>query len=259
MRHFTVFLAKAGLAFNNYDSFIKMGMFFQVWFQNRRAKLRREEKTKARPGRREKSQVEKTSVTLKILEVFDRDLTPSEDNTVVMSDEPSSPILENNEQPSLSSNSFSIESILSRKDPPQTKKQPALSENIGKSFRIEQLLDTARENQNKANEDNCNSLDPSAVTTTTSNETSNSESSGPEKEKSQDNRKDKSYEVSTTLAPFYVPLARHCGSHQSFPERYLHTEPMSSLDAEVFENFRSSSILRLRTKAEEHLRQLRVS
>lgn len=255
MRH----LAKAGLAFYNYDSFIKMGMFFQVWFQNRRAKLRREEKTKARPGRREKSQVEKTSVTLKILEVFDRDLTPSEDNTVDMSDEPSSPILENNEQPSLSSNSFSIESILSRKDPPQTKKQPALSENLGKSFRIEQLLDTARENQSKANEDNCNSLEPSAVTTTTSNETSNSESSGPEKEKSQDNRKDKSYEVSTTLAPFYVPLARHCGSHQSFPERYLHTEPMSPLDTEVFENFRSSSILRLRTKAEEHLRQLRVS
>lgn len=70
---------------------------FQVWFQNRRAKLRREEKTKARPGRREKSEVEKTAVTLKILEVFDRASEKNSEET----DPPSPPSVENNAQPSL--------------------------------------------------------------------------------------------------------------------------------------------------------------
>ena len=38
-------------------------MSWQVWFQNRRAKQRREEKTKARPGRREKREVSKVDLT----------------------------------------------------------------------------------------------------------------------------------------------------------------------------------------------------
>lgn len=238
---------------------------FQVWFQNRRAKLRREEKTKARPGRREKSQVEKTSVTLKILEVFDRDLT-SENNTEETNQTPSPPIVENNEQPSLSSNSlFSIESILSRNDLPPIEKQASVAENIGKSFRIEQLLEETGQDPDKVNKNSSvySSVEPALSTTTTSkstaNKSDNSESRGPEKEKLQNNAKDTSNEISTTLAPFYVPLARHCGSYQSLPERYIpHTEP-NSYSVEMFENFRSSSILRLRTKAEEHLKQLRVS
>lgn len=232
----------------------------QVWFQNRRAKLRREEKTKARPGRREKSQVEKTAVTLKILEVFDRELI-SQSNTEETHQAPSPPIVENNElQPSLSSNSFSIESILSRKDPPQTEKQVTVSENVGQSFRIEHLLDAKRENKNKVNK-NSSEEQFAPVTTTASRstvyKTTTSESTRPEKDQVQNYAKDN--EISTRLAPFYVPLARHCGSYQSYPERYVHTEPVSSRSVEMFENFRSSSISRLRTKAEEHLKQLQVS
>lgn len=214
--------------------------------------------------------MEKTAVTLKILEVFDRGLT-SENN----SDEtepPSPPSVENNEQPSLSSNAFSIESILSRKDPPQphtAEKQASVSQNIGKSFRIEQLINATKDMEDKMNTNkNCpstRSMEPACVTTTLSNtnlcKTASHERRELEKEKAQsDTKNTSSAETATVLAPFYVPMARHCGSYQSLPERHVpHTETASPYNVEMFENFRSSSILRLRTKAEEHLKQLRVS
>ncbi|KAL9956386.1 hypothetical protein ACROYT_G037853 [Oculina patagonica] len=236
----------------------------QVWFQNRRAKLRREEKTKARPGRREKSEVEKSAVTLKILEVFDR----TSENNSEETDPPSPTSVENTAQPTLSSNSFSIESILSRKDPPHphTEKQATVSQNIGKSFRIEQLIDATKEMQDKVTDKNgcaTRSRDPTRVTTTlsdtTSCKTTISERRESQKEKVHCDTNDILSEKGTVLAPFYVPMARHCGSYQSIPERYVHTEHVSPYNAEMFENFRSSSISRLRTKAEEHLKQLRVS
>ncbi|XP_068761925.1 retinal homeobox protein Rx1-like isoform X2 [Montipora capricornis] len=243
----------------------------QVWFQNRRAKLRREEKTKARPGRREKSQVEKSSVTLKILEVFDRNLSESQEDTEETNNDesPSSLIVGNNEQYSLSTNSFSIESILARKDPPLSEKQPPVSaENIGRSFRIDQLLDEASggEKENNAKEGKCSPSKPTFVATTSlntpprrDNKTANSESRELENEGLNIKEKEETHKVTENLAPFYVPLARHHNTFQNHPERYQPTEGMPSWSTEVFENFRSSSILRLRTKAEEHLKQLRTS
>ena len=241
---------------------------FQVWFQNRRAKLRREEKTKARPGRREKSEVEKTAVTLKILEVFDRDLTP-ENSSEETEQPPSPPSVANNAQPLHSSTSFSIESILSRKDPPtQIEKQTTVSQNNGnKSFRIEQLIDATKDMQDKlksnTNSSASRSIEPSSVTTTLSKPISSNTPRSEKKDSQKDQRDSNniSREKGSMLAPFYVPTPRHCGTlFQSVaPERYAHTETLPPYNVEVFENFRSSSIMRLRTKAEEHLKQLRVS
>lgn len=225
--------------------------------------MRREEKTKARPGRREKSQVEKTAVTLKLLEVFDRELTSGRNKKETI--QASSPATEeNDEESSLPSNSFSIESILSRKDPPQTERKATVSaENVGQSFRIEQLLDSNREKQKRVNNDS--SDESSCGTTAVSNsivyKVANSESTCPERTADvQENAKEISSEVSTRLAPFYVPLAKHtCSAYQIFRESHVSSKAMLSQKDEMFENFRSSSILRLRTKAEEHLKQLQVS
>lgn len=228
--------------------------------------MRREEKTKARPGRREKSEVERSAVTLKILEVFDKELT-SENNSEVT--EPlSPPSVENNAQPSLSSHSFSIESILSRKDPPnpQTEKHPTASQNIGKSFRIEQLIDATKAMQDRVTDKKGSStrpVRPASITTTLTNtnlnKATNSKERETENEKIQCDTTNICAEKATVLAPFYVPMARHCGSYQSLPERYVHAENVPPYNTEMFETFRSSSILRLRTKAEEHVKQLRVS
>lgn len=206
-------------------------------------------------------------MTLKILEVFDRELT-SENNSEET--EPASPpSVENNAQPSLSSHSFSIESILSRKDPPQpqAEKQTTVSQNIGKSFRIEQLIDATKALQDKVTDKkgSCTrSVEPASVTTTFKTNTNLNKASNPkgrekEKEKVQGDTSNFCAEKVTVLAPFYVPMARHCGSYQSLPKRYIHTDNVSPYNTEMFEDFRSSSISRLRTKAEEHLKQLRVS
>ena len=206
-------------------------------------------------------------MTLKILEVFDRELT-SENNSEET--EPlSPPSVENNAQPSLSSHSFSIESILSRKDPPhpQTEKHTTVSQNIGKGFRIEQLINATKAMQDRVTDKNgspTRPVKPASVTTNLTNTNLNiatsPQESEREKEKIQGDTTKICAEKATVLAPFYVPLARHCGSHQSLPERYVPTENVSSpYSTEMFENFRSSSISRLRTKAEEHLKQLRVS
>lgn len=204
-------------------------------------------------------------MTLKILEVFDRELTSG--NNSEETEPLSPPIVENNAQPSLSSHSFSIESILSRKDPPhpQTEKHTTVSQNIGKGFRIEQLINATKVMQDRVTEKNGSStrpVNPASVTTTLTNTTLNTAANpkGREREKENEIQGDTTKlcaEKATVLAPFYVPMARHCGSYQSLPERYVHTENVTS--PEMFENFRSSSILRLRTKAEEHLKQLRVS
>lgn len=206
-------------------------------------------------------------MTLKILEVFDRELT-SENNSEET--EPASPpSVENNAQSSLSSHSFSIESILSRKDPPQpqAEKQTTVSQNIGKSFRIEQLIDATKALQDKVTDKkgSCTrSVEPASVTTTFKTNTNLNKASNPkgrekEKEKVQGDTSNFCAEKVTVLAPFYVPMARHCGSYQSLPKRYIHTDNVSPYNTEMFEDFRSSSISRLRTKAEEHLKQLRVS
>lgn len=200
-------------------------------------------------------------MTLKILEVFDR----TSENNSEETEPPSPPSVENNVQPSLSSNSFSIESILSRKDPPHphTEKQATVSQSIGKSFRIEQLIDATKEMQDKVTGSATRSKEPACVTTTLSNTTScktaSPERRESEKEKVNYDTNDIPSGKPTVLAPFYVPLARHCGSYQSIPERYVRTENVPAYNSEMFENFRSSSILRLRTKAEEHLKQFRVS
>lgn len=205
-------------------------------------------------------------MTLKILEVFDRELT-SENNSEEI-EPPSPPSVENNAQPSVSSHSFSIESILSRKDTPhpQTEKQTTASQNIGKNFRIEQLIDVNKAMQDKVTDKKGSSTrsgKPAYVTTTLTNTNFNKttipERRESEKEKFQGDTTNICAEKATVLAPFYIPMARHCGSYQSVPERYVRTENVSPYNTEMFENFRSSSILRLRTKAEEHLKQLRVS
>lgn len=224
-----------------------------------------EEKRRLRPDQAEekKSQVEKTAVTLKLLEVFDRELTSGRNKKETI--QASSPATEeNDEESSLPSNSFSIESILSRKDPPQTERKATLSaENVGQSFRIEQLLDSNREKQKRVNNDS--SDESSCGTTAVSNsivyKVANSESTCPERTADvQENAKEISSEVSTRLAPFYVPLAKHtCSAYQIFRESHVSSKAMLSQKDEMFENFRSSSILRLRTKAEEHLKQLQVS
>ena len=206
-------------------------------------------------------------MTLKILEVFDREMT-SENNSEET--EPlSPPSVENNAQPSLSTHSFSIESILSRKDPPhpQTEKHTTVSQNIGKGFRIEQLINATKAMQERVTDNRGSStrpVKPASVKTTYTTNTdlniaTNHKGREREKEKIQGDTSKLCAEKATVLAPFYVPMARHCGSHQSLPERYVHTENVSPYSTEMFENFRSSSILRLRTKAEEHLKQLRVS
>lgn len=239
----------------------------QVWFQNRRAKLRREEKTKARPGRREKSEVEKTAVALKILEVFDRDLTP-ENSSEEIDQPPTPPSVDNNTQPLPSSSTFSIESILSRKDPPaQLEKQTTVSQSYNKSFRIEELIDVTNDLQDRL-KNNTNRSAPSAVESFNAMATlSNTTSSITISSEREDSAKDKrtanniSSEKDTLLAPFYVPTPRHCatGFQSVALEKYIHPETLPPHNAEVFENFRSSSIMRLRTRAEEHLKQLRVS
>ena len=205
-------------------------------------------------------------MTLKILEVFDRELTSE---NISEETEPLSPLsVENNAQPSLSSHSFSIESILSRKDPPhpQTEKHATVSQNMGKGFRIEELINATKAMQDRVTDKRGSSprpVKPASVTTTLTNTdlniATNPKEREREKEKIQGDTSKICTEKATVLAPFYVPMARHCGSHQSLPERYVHTENVSPYSAEMFENFRSSSILRLRTKAEEHLKQLRVS
>ena len=202
-------------------------------------------------------------MTLKILEVFDRENNSEE------TEPPSPPSVENNAQPSLSSHSFSIESILSRKDPPhpQTEKQNTVSQNFGKSFRIEQLIDATKAMQDKVTDkkgSSTRSVEPASVTTTFKTNTNLNKATDPkgterEKDNVQGDTTNICAETVTVLAPFYVPMARHCGSYQSLPERYVHTDNTSPYNTEMFENFRSSSILRLRTKAEEHLKQLRVS
>lgn len=238
----------------------------QVWFQNRRAKLRREEKTKARPGRREKSEVEKTAVALKILEVFDRDLTP--ENSSEETDQPPTPSsVDNNTQSSPSSSSFSIESILSRKDPPtQIEKHTIVSQSKSSSFQIAQLIDATKDLQDRlkgnANRSAIRSVEPFSVKATLSNTTSNITIRSEREDSTKHERNANiSSEKDTLLAPFYVPTPRHCASSfQSVaPGKYTHPETLPLNNEEVFENFRSSSIMRLRTRAEEHLKQLQVS
>ena len=206
--------------------------------------------------------MEKTAVTLKLLEVFDRELTSGRNNKETI--QASSPATEeNNEQSLLPSNSFSIESILSRRDPPQTERKVTVSaENVGQSFRIEQLLDSNREKQSGVNNDSSDgsSCGTTAVSNSIVYKVANSESTRPERTADVQEAKEISREVSPRLAPFYVPLAKHtCSAYQIFPEDHVSSKPMLSQKDEMFENFRSSSILRLRTKAEEHLKQLQVS
>ena len=131
-------------------------------------------------------------MTLKILEVFDRDLAQSRDHAVEVNKAPSTPIVENNEQPSLAPNSFSIESILSRKDRPQTEKQPSVAENIGKSFRIEELLVSSGERQTKRTKENGSSLKPASSSNSSFQKTAaitNAASRGLERDKSPEYKK----------------------------------------------------------------------
>lgn len=212
-------------------------------------------------------------MTLKILEVFDRNLSESQDidtEDTNQGEAPSSLIAGSNEQHSLMTNSaFSIESILSRKDPPSTEKQSSVSvENVGTSFTIDRLLEASKdlEKQKHEREDSSGSSEPAPLATTSLNatttisKTSNDESRELENQREpQAKDREKPPTVTGYLAPFYVPLPRHHAWHQNLSESYQQTEAMSSWSTEMFEKFRSSSILRLRTKAEEHLKHLRVS
>ncbi|XP_032231265.2 uncharacterized protein LOC5506887 isoform X2 [Nematostella vectensis] len=75
----------------------------QVWFQNRRAKMRREEKVKAVPGRRRKTEAERANKEYLLSSSGETSISPTPP-----------PRKQSNH-----SNSFSIESILRRKDPPR--------------------------------------------------------------------------------------------------------------------------------------------
>ena len=135
-----------------------------------------------------------------------------------------------------------------------------LKERIGERPLPEKLQDRLKNNTNRSAPSAVESFNAMAtLSNTTSSITISSEREDSAKDKRTANNI--SSEKDTLLAPFYVPTPRHCatGFQSVALEKYIHPETLPPHNAEVFENFRSSSIMRLRTRAEEHLKQLRVS
>ena len=199
---------------------------------------------------------------MKVLEVFDSDFSLEKDSE----GSTTSPSAEDSTSPPLRSKSFTIESILSRKDPSQTEKKRQVSDTVGTSFSVDQLMNSNKENHDeefeKLNRAFSAESENVAGTETSQPLSSNitpSENGGIQMEKTTDGTA--CTENSRALAPIYIPTVKYydfdsCVAPEAIDSASSHR---SSVTVEMFENFRSSSILTLRTRAEEHYRQLRTS